>query len=111
MTIDEAISFCEEKASNIKLKAEPQVFIQIAAWLEELKELGEYRKKMELQYLDDIDNPLEPLKLQFALQSEIFKYEYRKKNSPENINMLDYTIMHALKHCLQEQLKAGVDNE
>ena len=107
MKIAEAIAFCEEKANNIKLKAEPQVFIQLAAWLEELKELREYKKKMELQYLDDINNPLEPLKLQSALQSEIFKYEYRKKNKPEDINMLDYTIMYALKHCLEEQLKAG----
>lgn len=37
MTIDEAIAFCNEKASNIKLKAEPEVFIQIAERLEELK--------------------------------------------------------------------------
>lgn len=37
MTIDEAIAFCYEKSSNIKLKAEPQVFIQLAEWLEELK--------------------------------------------------------------------------
>jgi hypothetical protein len=37
MTIDEAIKFCHEKSENIKLKAEPQVFIDIAEWLEELK--------------------------------------------------------------------------
>lgn len=37
MTIDEAITFCNEKAINIKLKAEPKVFIQLAEWLEELK--------------------------------------------------------------------------
>ena len=37
MTIDEAIAFCIEKSNNIKLKAEPEVFIQIAEWLEELK--------------------------------------------------------------------------
>lgn len=55
----------------------------------------------------DIDNPLEPLKLQSALQSEIFKYEYRKEHKPQDINILDYTIIYALKHCLEEQLKAG----
>ena len=38
MTIDEAIAFCREKSNNIKLKAEPQVFIQLAERLEELKE-------------------------------------------------------------------------
>ena len=37
MTIDEAIIFCNEKSENIKLKAEPQVFIEIAEMLEELK--------------------------------------------------------------------------
>jgi CTP-dependent riboflavin kinase len=37
MTIDEAIAFCNEKSKNIKLKTEPQTFIDIAEWLEELK--------------------------------------------------------------------------
>ena len=81
---------------------------QIAEWLEELKSLREYKERMEMQYLDDIDNPLEPLKLQSALQSEIFKFNYRKEHRPQDINILDYTVMYALKHCLEEQLKAGV---
>jgi hypothetical protein len=84
---------------------------QFAECLEELKELREYKQKMEMQYLDDINNPLEPLKLASALRSEIFKYDYRKKNKPDEINVLDYTVMYALKHCLEEQLKAGGDNE
>ena len=79
---------------------------QVAAWLEELKALREYKQRMEMQYLDDIDNPLEPLKLQSALQSEIFKFNYRKEHKPQDINIIDYTIMYALKHCLEEQLKA-----
>lgn len=37
MTIDEAIGFCIEKSNNIKIKEDPEVFIQIAEWLEELK--------------------------------------------------------------------------
>ena len=37
MTIDEAIKFCHEKSENIKLKAEPQVFIDIENMLKELK--------------------------------------------------------------------------
>ena len=36
LSIDEAIAFCYEKSNNIKLKAEPEVFIQLAEWLEEL---------------------------------------------------------------------------
>ena len=37
MTLDEQISFCEEKSKNIKLKAEPQTFIDIKNSLEKLK--------------------------------------------------------------------------
>lgn len=36
VSIGEAIAFCYEKSNNIKLKAEPEVFIQLAEWLEEL---------------------------------------------------------------------------
>ena len=39
MTLDERISFCEEKSKNIKLKAKPQTFIDIKNSLEKLKEL------------------------------------------------------------------------
>lgn len=62
-----------------------------------------------LQYLDDIANPLEPLKLKSALDSEIFKYNYRKEHKPNDINILDITIMYALKHCLEEQIEKQVD--
>ena len=81
---------------------------QLAEWLEELKELREYKKKMKAQFLDDIENPLEPIKLSSALESEIFKYEYRTEHDPQKISPLDYTIIYALKHCLEEQLK-GVE--
>lgn len=62
-----------------------------------------------LQYLDDITNPLEPLKLKSALDSEIFKYNYRKEHKLNDINILDITIMYALKHCLEEQIEKQVD--
>ena len=78
---------------------------QLVELLEELKNLREYKERMELQFLDDIDNPLEPLKLQKALESEIFKYTYRSEHNPDSISPLDYTIMYALKHCLEEYLR------
>lgn len=84
---------------------------QLADWLEELKELREYKKKMKAQFLDDIENPLEPIKLSSALESEIFKYEYRAKHDPQKISPLDYTIIYALKHCLEEQLKEVGEDE
>lgn len=37
MTLDEQISFCEEKIKNIKLKTEPQTFVDIKNSLEKLK--------------------------------------------------------------------------
>lgn len=37
MTLDEQISFCEEKSKNIKLKTEPQTFVDIKNSLEKLK--------------------------------------------------------------------------
>lgn len=41
MLIDGLIKFCDEKSKNIKLKAEPQVFVEIKQALEELKVLKE----------------------------------------------------------------------
>lgn len=120
MTIDELIAKYKEITNtdaicpghcNISCDKCVQESRQIAEWLEELKSLREYKEITEMQYLDDIENPLEPLKLQSALQSEIFKFNYRKEYKPQDINILDYTVMYALKHCLEEQLKAGVENE
>lgn len=50
MSIDEAIAFCHEKSSNIKLKAEPEVFIQLGELLEELKK----RRSEDYGYMADI---------------------------------------------------------
>ena len=118
MTIDEAIAKYKEITNtdaicpahcNISCDKCVQESEQLVEWLEELKALRKYKERMEMQYLDDIDNPLEPLKLQSALQSEIFKFNYRKEHKPQDINILDYTVMSALKYCLEEQLKAGVE--
>ena len=109
MTIDEAIeqfkydAECNRADLDLSYAEDNE---QLAEWLEELKELREYKKRMEMQDMDDINNPLEPLKLVKALESEIFKYNYRKEHKPQDINILDYTVMYALKHCLEEQLKA-----
>ena len=120
MTIDEAIAKYKEITNadancpahcNISCDKCVQESEQLAEWLEELKSLREYKERMEMQYLDDIDNPLEPLKLQSAIQSEIFKFNYRKEHKPQDINILDYTVMAALKYCLEEQLKAGITND
>ena len=128
MTIDEAIKHAREKAQENRKKEKnyreyskedgdiwgenitdcvkcAEEHEQLAEWLLELKSLRVYKERMEIQYLDNIKNPLEPLKLKSALESEIFKYNYRKEHKPKDISPLDYTIMYALKHCLEEQIK------
>ena len=74
--------------------------------VEEFKDLKEYQIKMRMRYLeiDDINNLLEPFELSLALEREIRKYEYRKEHKPQDISPLDYTIIYALKHCLEEQM-------
>jgi hypothetical protein len=53
MTLDEQIAFCEEKSKNIKLKAEPQTFVDIA---KSLKRLREYEQNDGVVLLKDIYN-------------------------------------------------------
>lgn len=119
MKLEEAIKHARKKAKEMTTKSNElfpsfegrkyldcaEEHYQLADWLEELKELREYKKKMKAQFLDDIENPLEPIKLSSALESEIFKYEYRAEHDPQKISPLDYTIIYALKHRLEEQLK------
>ena len=104
--LKEEVAYFKENISLLlkeieRLKGQVQEFETIGT-IEEFKDLKEYKEKMEMQYLDDINNPLEPLRLSSALQSEIRKYEYRKEYKPQDISPLDYTIMYALKHCLGE---------
>ena len=47
--------------------------------------------------MDDIENPLEPMKVKSALLSEYQKMEYRNTHRPKDINILDYTVIAALE--------------
>ena len=67
MLIDGLIKFCDEKSKNIKLKAEPQVFIEIAMQLEKLKL---YKDAEEQGLL---------LRLPCPIGSTIWKFEYPTK--------------------------------
>ena len=63
MLIDGLIKFCDEKSKNIKLKAEPQVFVEIKQALEELKALKEKNTPMELSehnFQDEVHHYLCP---------------------------------------------------
>lgn len=63
----------------------------------------EQLKKHEMQYLDKMDDPLEPLKISSALDSEIMKLKYRKEHNPKSISVLDYTIISALAEALERR--------
>lgn len=65
----------------------------------------EKQEKYERQYLDDLSNPLEPLKISSALNSQIYVLEYRKEHAPKKVNVLDYTVIYALKECLERRMK------
>lgn len=62
-------------------------------------------KRHEKQYATEagIKDPLEPLKIKSALDSEIAKWEYRVKHDPKSINILDYTVMSALQEALERR--------
>ena len=68
-----------------------------------LREKAE-REKL-LQWLDDMDNPLEPIKIESALRSEMMKLEFRKANRPKDVSILDYTIIAALAEALRQRLE------
>lgn len=57
----------------------------------------------------DVNDVLEPLKLQSALNSELLKLEFRKVNRPKDVSILDYTIIYALDKCLREAALKGED--
>lgn len=56
------------------------------------------------QDFSQMKDPLEPIKVASALNSELLKFDYRKKNKPKDISILDYTVMAAL----QKQFPAKV---
>ena len=58
----------------------------------------------QAQYLDNIKDPLEPLKISSALKSELLKLQFRKTEKPESISPLDYTVIAALKEALEKRL-------
>lgn len=62
--------------------------------IEALQEKQE-RDKVK-QWLDDMENPLEPIKVEAALRSEILKINYRKEHNPKDISELDLTIIAVL---------------
>lgn len=103
MLIDGLIKFCDEKSKNIKLKAEPQVFVEIKQALEELKEykLKEFQCHLAQQegitigYNKAIDELVEALK----------PYKYGRTNGV----YIEISLFRLDE--MAEQMKAGGKNE
>lgn len=51
-----------------------------------------------------MDEQLETMKVKAALRSENMKMEYRKTNKPKEINILDYTVIEALKKQIPQKV-------
>ena len=60
-----------------------------------------------VQRLDNINDPLEPLKISSALKSELLKLQFRKAEKPESISLLDYTVIAALKEALEKRVQSN----
>ena len=56
MTLEEQIKFCEEKAKNIKLKTEPQTFIDIKKNLEKIEAVRELREDISKKCVEETSN-------------------------------------------------------
>lgn len=59
----------------------------------------------QAQYMDNINDPLEPLKISSALKSELLKLQFRKAENSDKISILDYTVIAALKEVLEKRLE------
>ena len=71
---------------------------------EECLEAMRMLRACQVQYLDNIKDPLEPLKIGSALKSELLKLQLRKAEKPEDISILDYTVIAALKEALEKRM-------
>ena len=83
-------------------------YIEIGT-VEDCREAMANKEKCEKQWHNDMENPLEPIKVYSALKSEILKLELRRKNRPKDISILDYTVIAALQKVLKNNLEAMED--
>ena len=96
MTAKEAIKEIDERialAEKEYCKEVPEYIEVLKTALEALKKVQDY----EMQWADDSNNPLEPLKLSAALSCELLML----KKNPKDISSLDYTVIAALQDCLK----------
>lgn len=64
-----------------------------------------------MSLVDEINDPLELLKVEQALRSEHMKLDYRTNNNPNSISILDYTVIEALKKQIPQKPINHCDND
>ena len=101
MLIDGLIKFCDEKSKNIKLKAEPQVFIEIKQALEQLKAIKN-------GFTDDLLNMgyTKGIKDGYAKGIDEFAKHMKEDTMARTFGLRCYDI-----DKIAEQMKAGGKNE
>ena len=120
MLIDGLIKFCDEKSKNIKLKAEPQVFVEIKQALEELKELRKGIKEIPIATItidkEDLQRMVDEKVAQIELDIQGIRAEaideFAEKMEQLALKWFDKgkITLRAINE-IAEQLKAGGKNE
>ena len=106
MFIDGLIQFCKRKSENIKLKAEPQVFVEIANKLEELKAIKSDG------FTEDLLNRGYVKGYNKAIDEFVRKVceKYTEEESKGHYKQYCVNIKQDIAD-MAEQMKAGVKNE
>ena len=97
MTAEEAINIIKIAIAEVEWNYPRDYAEAFKAAIEALKKVQDY----EAQWTDDMNNPLEPLKLSAALDCELLILKRRMEKNPKDISILDYTVIAALQECLK----------
>lgn len=104
-TVDEFMDCVKELASRLALIED---ILGNDYDLDRLKELVTADKEGQCLIIPEPEdgkefNALEPMKIGYALKSELKKLEYRKENDQKAISPLDYTIIKCLEAALKKE--------
>lgn len=123
MLIDGLIKFCDEKSKNIKLKAEPQVFVEIKQALEELKAIKQWKSdvmegfcKYDASSFEEIvvnarAKAIDELKNKVCMHFADWKYSEDDKRIKDIIELASESVEEIVEQMKAEQMKAGGENE
>ena len=100
------MSECIKREQVLKLLERAQ------AWNWSMNELYDEMQELPAEDILTIPEPenkktsdyLEPMKIAYALKSELMKLEFRQKTRPKDISPLDYTIIFCLEAALRGKI-------